>query len=187
MKQRLDQLPAKGKRYLPYFYWVHAPTHTHFSADRNRLRVKFNLGLESVIRSQKDMRVIRLKQHWQAQDTDLVVNNKITEVGMSAYWNAIDASVQFNSKCRELFLVKALLATVQKDSSEVPENQRIRASNSASRHDKYDDPMQDLFRRQRRQENNYEGFHMETREDFHSRSDQRRRYNDRFILPHPRS
>ena len=48
--KRKSQLPAKSvKENQPFFYWVAAPTHNYISRERNALRVKFNLSLESGI------------------------------------------------------------------------------------------------------------------------------------------
>ena len=52
VKTRLSQLPLKSRKVIPFFYWVTAPNHTHFSKERNALHTKFNLSLESVIRAQ---------------------------------------------------------------------------------------------------------------------------------------
>ena len=43
VKQRLQQVPDKAKKVIPFFYWATAPTHHYFSKDMNKIRVKFNL------------------------------------------------------------------------------------------------------------------------------------------------
>ena len=85
------QVPLKSKKLDTFFYWVNASLHLAFSRSRNNLCTKFNLALDSVIRGKKNMRVIRLKEHW-SDNPSLVVNDRITESGMTAYWDAIDAS-----------------------------------------------------------------------------------------------
>ena len=49
VQQRLNQVPLKAKKVVPFFYWVAAPTHGSFSYKENQGRIKFNLGLEAVI------------------------------------------------------------------------------------------------------------------------------------------
>ena len=110
---RLSQLPPKAKKFTPFLYWVNTPTHALFSSQRNKLRIKFNLSLESVIRSEKDMRVIKLKEHWNSKDSTLVVKDRITEEGMSAYWNAVDATFQYNMSKRELYIAKSFISEAQ--------------------------------------------------------------------------
>ena len=99
IESRKKQIPKKSYNDdLPFFYWVAAPTHSCFSKERNNLRIKFNLSLDSVIRAhQENMRIIRIKDLWNTSDSLLVINDRMTTMGLSAYWNAIDASFQFNS------------------------------------------------------------------------------------------
>ena len=47
-----------------------------------------------------------MKQFWDSKDSNLVVNDRITETGMIAYWNAVDTSVKFNITHREQFVAK---------------------------------------------------------------------------------
>ena len=49
---------------------------------------------------------MRLKSLWDPKDTNLVVNDRFTETGMSAYWNAIDASFKFNETRREVYVAR---------------------------------------------------------------------------------
>ena len=105
---------------LPFIYWVTAPIHSFFSKDRNKLRIKFNLSLESVIRNKDNMRVIKLKEFWDTKDSHLVINDRITEMGMIAYCKAIDASFKYNVIRHEQFMAKKLVskAVDQKKSPE---------------------------------------------------------------------
>ena len=107
---RLGQLPLKLKKYRPFIYWVAAPIHHFFSKGSNQKRIKFNLSLESVVRAHENnnMRVMRIKDGWNTQDSKLVINDRISEVGLTTYWSAIDASFKYNSIRRETFLAKQL-------------------------------------------------------------------------------
>ena len=93
---------------------MNTPTHAQFSSERNKLHIKFNLSLESVIRAE-DMRVIKLKEDWSSKDSTLVVKDRITEEGMSAYWGAVHATFQYNLSKRELYVAKSLITEVQQE------------------------------------------------------------------------
>ena len=107
LQERFQQLPKKCHKEV-FFYWVNTPTHNSFSKVNNKLRVKFNLSLESVIRTYQNMRVIKIKEKWDQNDGSLVLNNWITETGLSAYWNAIDATFKYNAERREIFRAKKI-------------------------------------------------------------------------------
>ena len=191
IEARAKQLPNRcgHVNMLPYFYWVSAPTHSLFSKDRNNLRMKFNLSLDSVIRSQDNMRVIRLKDYWNTSDTTLVVNDRMTENGLSAYWDAIDATFRFNEKKREVYRAKLLW---QKEKPDIPahispsdqmlpkQKQRGDASYSNDR----EDPMFSFFNKHRRLDTDgrfYQNaeFRMGTREDFVPRHG---RFQDNMVI-----
>ena len=106
LQDRLQQLPVKCKKTEVFFYWVSAPLHSFFSKERNDLRTRFNLALDSVIKTQKNMRIIKLKDWWNSKDSSLVIHDRITETGMGAYWKAVDASFHFNDDQRQTFLAK---------------------------------------------------------------------------------
>ena len=99
-----------SKKYSPFIYWVAVPTHKYFDANANRQRVKFNLSLESVIRSKgnEHMRVMRLKDGWDSSDSSLVINNRFSESGLTVYWSAVDSSFKYNSLRREIYMAKNL-------------------------------------------------------------------------------
>ena len=62
IKTRRDEVPDKSKKLpTPFLYWVVAPTHSFFSKERKSQCIKFNLCLESVIRTKDDMHVIKLR------------------------------------------------------------------------------------------------------------------------------
>ena len=125
INERVQQIPMKSRKVMPFVYWLTAPIHSYFSKERNSLRLKFNLSLESVVKQETNMRVIKLKEFWDSKDSQLVINDRITEVGMAAYWNAMDASVKFNILHREQYVTKQLVskpAAVPASSVSVPPN-----------------------------------------------------------------
>ena len=103
---RKKQLPQHCRKIEPFFYWVSAPTHDNFSKERNNLHMKFNLSLDSVIGLQSNMRVVRMKDPWNPKDGDLVMLDKITETGMSTYWDVVDSTFCFNETRCEQFVAK---------------------------------------------------------------------------------
>ena len=179
IKARKEQVPMKCKKADTCFYWVAAPTHSNFSKDRNHLRVKYNLSLESVIRGQPNMRVIPLKNDWNSQDGKLVINDKITEMGMTAYWRAIDESFKYNAVKHETFLARQLSSNTMKTTERTEE---VFDSNRA-------DPMHQFFNRRRDRDfgnvENRMGFREEmslSRRVHPYHGDRRRNFN-RFRLP----
>ena len=107
IKDHLNQLPSKCKKANPFLYWVTAPIHSYFLKDTNNLRIKFNLSLESVIRTYPNMRVVKIKEAWNPKDSRLVIHDRLTESGFSSYWNTIDATFKYNVTRREVFLAKS--------------------------------------------------------------------------------
>ena len=107
IKTRRDEVPDKSKKLpTPFLYWVAAPTHSFFSKERKSLHIKFNLCLESVIRTKDNMRIIKLKEYWNTKDSNLVINDRMTELGLTSYWCAVDASFRFNVQKHEIFVAK---------------------------------------------------------------------------------
>ena len=204
---RLEQLPTKSKKVKPFFYWLTAPIHNYFSRERNALRIKLNLSMESVIKQENEMRVIKLKDHWDPKDAHLVINDRFTEIGMLAYWKAIDASVKFNiTKCEQYFAKKPVLNTQgvsiksESESQKASDTLAERPRASRKREPEGKDPMLEFFGRRRI----YGETRMESREDqLYARShvnerayvshrhrdlyrDRPSSYNNRFFLPRPR-
>ena len=93
IRQRHDLLPMKSKRqYEPCMYWCTVPVHSEFNTRRNEIRKKFNLCLESICKGKQDVYVIKMKERWSFEDKALVMNDKITELGMDAYWDSVDCA-----------------------------------------------------------------------------------------------
>ena len=209
IQARSLQLPAKSKKYTPFIYWVAAPTHTFFTKETNNLRVKFNLSLESVIRSLENdhMRVMKIKDGWDTKNSHLVINNRISEVGLTTYWAAIDASFKYNSSRREVFLARQLIAASrppqlnqklsERSEKEVKHDDRSRSCSnsmddrSSSRSpvsrrfvtEKVADPMRSFFRRH---SSGYVEFQRGSREEYHSGGRHtHHKWHDRFMLPCP--
>ena len=81
---RKDVIPLKCQKVMPFFYWVTAPVHYNFLKERNNMWVKLNLSMDSITKQQENMCVIKLKEHWDSKDGNIVINNRITEIGMAA-------------------------------------------------------------------------------------------------------
>lgn len=164
--ERHQQVPAKCRPYRPFFYWVNAPTHAYFSKEKNALRVKFNLSLESMVRNRKDMRVVKIKDGWNYNDSLLILNDRITEPGLTAYWNGVDSTMKFNILRRELYVTKTLTQSHQQQESAKDDRQpRLCTSEQPLPNGSSTDPMRSFFRR-----NSYNvEREMHAREDFAGR------------------
>ena len=207
VNQRLKQVPKKAKKVVPFFYWVTAPTHQYFSSVTNRSRIKFNLSLESVIRTKENMRVIRIKDGWDTKDSKLVINDRISEQGLTTYWCAIDASVKYNILRREIYQAKVTTQqssedqvyadhlhsgghTMGNDSKRYFHDAERKAFRERPRSSECDfDPMRSFFRRHT-DSCRYHGEHrMDVHEDQRAleQHDVRFRDNDQYLLPRPKN
>ena len=103
-----SSLPGKAtKDGYPQFYWVAPPHHRNFY--NNFARTKLTNVLESVFKTQNDMRVIRMKEKWDYENLELVDKKGIiTDEGYYTYWESIDAAVKFNVAKRDYFLASQL-------------------------------------------------------------------------------
>ena len=141
-KERRNLLPVKCKDETPtQIYWMACPTHV--LRPDNEIWHKFNLVLESVVKLEENMRVAKMKDVWDPQDTTLVVNHNFTCDGLDAYWMAVDASIEFNIQKHREYLIFSrynALMGVGKEKSAMKKNTH---ENNRAR-----DPVQeDKFRR----------------------------------------
>ena len=103
-KECRNLLPVKCKDETPtQIYWMACPTHVLRSD--NEIQRKFNLVLESVVKLEENMRVAKMKDVWDPQDTTLVVNHNFTCDGLDTYWKAVDASIEFNIQKHREYLI----------------------------------------------------------------------------------
>ena len=81
--------------------------------------------LDSVIKKFDSMRVLKFKDHWNVEDSNLVNKNgnSLSKKGEFQLWKAMDASVQFNLKKREEFLNRDRRARVAANPSISATNQ----------------------------------------------------------------
>ena len=108
---RKKVLPTKAKNSTsPCIYWCLAPGHSCFSLSNNELCKKHNLCLETLLRGRSDMWVIKMKDHWNFQDSTLVKSDSISESGLYAYWGGVDAAFKLNALRHEMFLAKSKCA-----------------------------------------------------------------------------
>ena len=182
---RKKQLPDKAKcEEEPCIYWVAAPLHKYFSHDRNEIRKAFNFALTSSLK-ETDMRVIKLKKHWEFENRSLVAGDRMTEQGMYQYWEAIDAAFQFNVGKHEFYLAKRhctqKVVTTNDSCKEDTVNKNARGEKEYSREDSKNqrsvDDMHLFFRRHK----NNDRFHWNRQQRNSSHAP-----NGRFILPKPK-
>ena len=101
-------LPTKAsKTGYPQIYWVAPPHHANF--DNNQARTKITNVLENVLVQYKDIRMIRMKEIWNYNNSNFVNElGQYTDEGWDQYWASVDAAVKFNIAKRELYLANQL-------------------------------------------------------------------------------
>ena len=122
------QLPLKALiENEPSVYWLVAPTHINFQKEKNHTRITFNNVLQSVIRKQPAMRVMKLKDPWTFDNTLLVnsINGRITTEGLHKYWQAIDSAFEFNHAKRLEYLAKGKMPKPVVQSSSGPQEDEV--------------------------------------------------------------
>ena len=102
-----------------------------------------------------------MKDPWNPQDGDLVMLDKITETGMSTYWDAVDLTFCFNKTRREQFVAKNFNKSTDLSTSGGMK-QLPSTSHSTVPTIQGIDPMIGFFNR-----NNNVGCHMDACEDHH--------------------
>ena len=101
-------LPAKAKRDAePAIYWNALPFHEE--AFDNEVRNIYNLTLETVLKQQSNMHLIKIKEVWNPFDNNLAVMGIFTPEGRLAFWKAVDKALKFNVAKREEFLAREIL------------------------------------------------------------------------------
>ena len=177
-------MPSKAiNEYNPLVYWIATPLHKNFCFDRNALKVKFNLCLESITKVYSKMRVAKLKDKWNDSDGKLVMNNHLMADGAQMYWHAIDVAFAFNIAKRNDFLIRFAFDKLnrRKTGQKQGKKRNFRAVTQQSRVDRMNDDIQHFFERRRVNSSN------QSRELVPEEADteNRRQRNNRFILPKP--
>ena len=195
--KRKGLLPAKAKRHAePCIYWFLAPLHWGFTNTKNESRKKLNFCMESILKGRSDMRVIRFKDKdiWDYNDKSLVTMNRLTDVGLYTYWQAVDAAFKFNALHHELFLAKSKCSVKQEKPGGNEASKEEKPTASATVHDRlgnetnpeenrwrlnrdhHPDDMANFFRR-----------HRDVRDKFHWHKDYHSSHKpcsgNRFLLP----
>ena len=107
IKAKKDVLPLKAKKdHEPMVYWLLTPNHKNYDFLTRPKIAKFNNCLEAAVKPQQDMRCIHFKERWDYDDQNLVVNDSLTSDSLFNFYEALDASVQFNVGKRKAYLTK---------------------------------------------------------------------------------
>ena len=105
INERYKALAQKARdKNLPFTYWVQLPVNCSWEQYIIDSHNKFNLALESILKSTDHMCMLKLKEIWDAKDDRLVKNNSISHIGYAKYWLSIDAAFKFNYNNRLEFL-----------------------------------------------------------------------------------
>ena len=98
---RKEQLPEKSMKYgYPSVYFVEAPQHINFR--NNSDRRKMNSAMQNVTSLHQFMKIIRMKQAWDADDRKLYNEmGRFTSPGLFKYWESVDSSFEYNDRLAE--------------------------------------------------------------------------------------
>ena len=157
VQDRIAQLPTKARRnprFEPHIYWMALPAHNGFDETETLMRTKFNLCMESVVRTYANMRVIKPKVIWDKTDSNLVVNNRMTETGQEMYWRTIDSVLQFNMQKRDEFLIREDAKSANKQPSAKKNDNSLMTN---------EDPVRRFFKRKRNKQCPREAFTEDSR------------------------
>ena len=104
---RFQALPPRAKKEPTQVYWVETISHNNFDYVNQQVREMFTQCLEANCKLHECMRVLKLREYWNKNDDNLVINNRFTKQGITDYWKSLDASFQFNIKKREEFMIRS--------------------------------------------------------------------------------
>ena len=89
-----ELLPVKCiKPKWPQFLWIQVPEHINFK--NNALRFKFNWCLEETTKLHSNCAMLMLKKVWNPDDINFYYNDRFTQDGYRAYWEAIDRTMRY--------------------------------------------------------------------------------------------
>ena len=118
--QKKDFLPEKALRpHEPQIYWTALPNSMLFEDASLEARNKFNLCLDTAVKSYSEMCMVRIKEIWDPENSKLVSNNRMTVYGLTKYWKAIDAAFKFNVIKRDEFIIREKAKALKKNFNEV--------------------------------------------------------------------
>ena len=185
IQERHQLLPSKARnKEITQIYWVEPVNHGNFDYIDQQAREILSKCLEVNCKVHENMRVLKLREFWNKNDDVLVINNRLTRHGLAAYWKSVDASLKFNLKKREEFMVRNKFRAMKpKLDDRVPfsvsrKNKNCGQSMSTDLEDDDDhDDMRQFFARHRSNFNGLDWFHWRNNSfGSHNRSPQ-------FILP----
>ena len=179
IEKRKEQLPHKAQdTKFPFLYFAALRLHDNFNAGTGYLRNKFNLCLESVMKTKSTMRLIWLKEIWDSKCPNLVINNRITEEGLHVYWRALAAAVRFNINKRKAFLVKEMWENNRKKLNGGSMEPHRRQQARDSRMEDQQDEVKKFFQRKRKEDfDQYSHFH------WSAGAKKFKQHDARFLLP----
>ena len=94
------------------------------------------------------MIVIKIKDIWNSKDSTLVINDRVTETGVTNLWRAVDVTFKYNVVWHEVYLAKKLIQSqAVEDQSQNIMTETVQESGASMQLPKEcQDPMQDFFR-----------------------------------------
>ena len=134
-----------------------------------------------------NMRVAKMKDCWDTKDSKLVINDRMTELGLTTYWLAVNATIKFNVQRREAFMCKKQVVPgkplePEKTAEKLERHTSLDRGRSYFNEDRrhhhdWRDLMPSFFRRRQ-----YVDHHMDDHEDWCGQH----QVNNRFFLPRPK-
>ena len=178
MESAVDQkratLPpnAQGNE-ITQIYWVLCALHKNwYDID---MHLKNNLAIESNCKVRNNMRMIKIKNDWDTQDSNLVVNGRFTSAGNHAFWRTIDSAIAFNIHKREEYVIMDRYHKLMAD-RKARRPLQLRADGTPHDHNLLTkDSMNEFFRRHQNQDHDNKYCWTKPQKLSHNK----------FFLPHP--
>ena len=188
LNMRRSQLPVKAR--LPektQVYWVEAAMHENFDYVNQQARETFNNCLEANSKLHETMRILKIRDFWDWKDDSLVLNNRFSKAGYTAYWRSLDASFKFNAKKRVEFLVRSHFRDLKSrgdfnDSAKKhcrEDSRNFGQEKNTDREETLEDEMIGFFRRRREDKAYFDRFHWK-------KGDNSNKSGNQFILLCPK-
>ena len=84
LEKARDELPNFAKAAeKTQVYWVEPPNHIEFTSEDKQMREKFSHCLEALTKIYNDMRVLKISTPLCKEDSNLVINNRFTKMGLA--------------------------------------------------------------------------------------------------------
>ena len=123
--QKHGLLPKNARLIEPtQIYLVEPVNHSNFSCQSRQMRDKFAACLDSVSKIYDNMRCLKIRHPWDKNDSNLVIDDRITKAGLFVYWKTIDVSFCLNFKKSKEFLIRSKFRALKEGQQNVQNNKK---------------------------------------------------------------